>query len=245
MVFLLMSNYMLQKTAHQIKGQLKQSYSAIAQEFDQTRKAPWEEFNHFLAYTKHGGTVLDLGCGNGRLYEFLKPKKVQYLGVDHNSHLLDKARESYPEAIFELADMTDVNLPEKAFDNVFCIAAFHHIPGRKMRKQVAESIHRSLKPDGVLILTVWNLFQLKYLKELFKAILICVLYFGIKTAWNDLMIKWGNFPVKRYYHAFLPKELLRFFPPDNWKIEEFYFTRKGNRVSFLRSFNLVLIARKA
>jgi len=174
----------------------------------------------------------------------LKQKEVQYLGIDHNSHLLDKARENYPEARFQLDDMTDINLPEAAFDNVFCIASFHHIPGRKMRKKVVQSIYHSLKPDGVLILTVWNLFQFKYLKALLKAILVCILHFGLKTAWNDLMIKWGNFPVKRYYHAFLPKELLKYFPSKNWEIEEFYFTRKGNRVSFLRSFNLVLIARK-
>jgi len=235
---------MLQKTIDQIKEQLKQSYSAIAQEFHETRKAPWEEFNHFLAYVRKGSNVLDLGCGNGRLYEFLKPKEVRYLGIDHNSNLLDKACESYPEAGFQLSDMTDADLPEEVFDNVFCIAAFHHIPGGKMRKSAAESIHRSLKTDGVLILTVWNLFQVKYLKALIKAIVSCILHLGLKTAWNDLMIKWGNFPVKRYYHAFLPKELLHYFPPDKWKTEEFYFTRKGNRVSFLRSFNLVLIARK-
>ncbi|MBU0727682.1 methyltransferase domain-containing protein [Patescibacteria group bacterium] len=235
---------MRKKTIKQIKEQIKESYSAIAQEFHQTRKAPWEEFNHFLAYTKHDGNTLDLGCGNGRLYEFLKPKNVNYLGIDHNSHLLDKARESYPEARFELDDMTDVDLPEEAFDNIFCIAAFHHIPGRKMRKHVADNMHRSLKTDGILILTVWNLFQFKYLKALLKAIVTCILHLGLKTAWNDLMIKWGNFPIKRYYHAFLPKEFLKYFPESKWKIEEFYFTRKGNRVSFLRSFNLVLIARK-
>jgi SAM-dependent methyltransferase len=197
-----------------------------------------------LAYTKHGGTVLDLGCGNGRLYEFLKPKKVRYLGIDHNSHLLDKARKSYPEARFQLADMTDMDLPEGGFDNVFCIAAFHHIPGKTMRKKVAKSIHRSLKPDGILILTVWNLFQFKYFKALLKAVLICILHLGLKTAWNDLWVKWGDYTIKRYYHAFLPKELLKYFPSKNWEIEEFYFTRKGSRVSFLRSFNLVLIARK-
>jgi SAM-dependent methyltransferase len=235
---------MRRKIAHQIREQVRRSYDAIASEFDQTRKMPWEEFRHFTAYTKHGGNVLDLGCGNGRLYEFLKPKNVNYLGIDHNSNLLDKARENYPEARFRLDDMADACFPEKSFDNIFCIAAFHHIPGRKMRKCVAGSIHRSLKTDGVLILTVWNLFQLKYLKELLKAIAVCVLHLGLKTAWNDLMIRWGDFPVKRYYHAFLPEELLRYFPPGKWRIEEFYFTRKGNRVSFLRSFNIVLIARK-
>ncbi|MFH0820590.1 MAG: WecB/TagA/CpsF family glycosyltransferase, partial [Candidatus Peregrinibacteria bacterium] len=46
------------------------------------------------------------------------------------------------------------------------------------------------------------------------------------------------------YHAFLPSELRRYFGDESWDIEEFYFTRKGERVGFWRSFNLVVIARK-
>lgn len=237
-------NIMHKKTAHQIKEQLKQSYSAIAHEFDQTRKEPWREFDHFLAYTKHGGNVLDLGCGNGRLYYFLKQKEVDYLGVDNNSNLLEHARNNFSEAKFQLDDMSDMHLPEEAFDNIFSIAAFHHIPSKKLRKKVIQSIHRSLKTDGILILTVWNLFQFKNIGKFLKMIGSWILHLGLKTSWNDLWVKWGNYPIKRYYHAFLPKELLKYFPSDNWKIEEFYFTRKGTRVSFLRSFNLILIARK-
>jgi len=235
---------MRQKIVDQINEKLKASYSAIAHEFDQTRKEPWEEFNHFLAYTKHGGNVLDLGCGNGRMYDFLKQKKVQYLGIDNNSNLLECARNNFPEAKFQLDDMTDFNLAEEAFDNVFCIAAFHHVPGKEMRNQVVRNIHRSLKNDGILILTVWNLFQLKNIGKFLKMIISWILHLGLRAAWNDLWVKWGDYPIKRYYHAFLPKELIRYFDSRKWKIEEFYFTRKGNRVSFLRSFNLVLIARK-
>jgi ubiquinone/menaquinone biosynthesis C-methylase UbiE len=235
---------MRQKTIDQINEKLKSSYSAVAREFYLTRKTPWEEFHHFLGYVRHGAKVLDIGCGNGRFYDFLKPRKVEYYGIDHNSHQLEVGREMYPDARLELGDMMDLNLPENAFDNVFCIAAFHHIPGKKMRRKVADDFYRILKPDGVLILTVWNLFQLKYLVGIVKGFLSCILHLGLKTAWNDVWVRWGAYPIKRYYHAFLPKELIRYFDSGKWKIEEFYFTRKGNRVSFLRSFNIVLIARK-
>lgn len=235
---------MRKKTIKQIKEKVISSYSAIAHEFDQTRKVPWQEFDHFLAYTKHGGKTLDLGCGNGRFYEFIKQKKVDYLGVDNNSHLLEKARENYPDARFQLEDMMNLNLPEEAYDNVFCIAAYHHVPSIKMRKFVANDIHKILKTDGILILTVWNLFQFKYLKAFLKSILSFILHLGLKTSWNDLWIKWGDYPLKRYYHAFLPKELLKYFPSDKWEIEELYFVKKGKKVSFLRSYNLVLVARK-
>ena len=227
-----------------ITGQLNESYSQFASEFDRTRKQQWPEFDHFLAYTRKGSTVLDLGCGNGRLYEFLKSKQLNYLGIDHNSHLLDLAKKNFPEARFQLDDMMDLKLEGGAFDNVFCIAAFHHIPTKKMRRKVLTDIHRALKEDGILIMTVWNLFQLRYLKPLLKAILLSVFTLGLKGAWNDLFIRWGDYPVKRYYHAFLSSEFLALFSEKEWVIEDFYFTRKGKRVSFLRSFNLVMIARK-
>jgi SAM-dependent methyltransferase len=232
------------KFADSIADKVKESYSQFAGEFDQTRKQQWPEFDHFLSYTRKHAKVLDLGCGNGRLYDFLKPKEVTYLGIDHNSQLLDLARKNFPEAKFQLDDLMDPKLEEGAFDNVFCIAAFHHVPTREMRKKVLVDIHHALKTDGILILTVWNLFQFKYIGQFFKAIFHSILTVGLRGAWNDLWIKWGNYPIKRYYHAFLPSELMALLSQDMWQIEEFYFTRKGNRVRWFRSFNFVLIARK-
>lgn len=236
---------MRKKYTEKIREQVKQTYGEIASEFDQTRKGPWEEFKHFLRYVKRNDKVLDLGCGNGRLYDFLESKKVDYLGIDNNSALLKKAKENFPAAKFQLADMVDLDFPDKNFDMIFCIAAFHHIPGPQLRKQATKEMHRVLKKNGVLILTVWNLFQWKYVKNLLKSIISFILHFGLKYAWNDLWVKWKDHSSKRYYHAFLPNELLRYFRNKKWKIEDFYFVRKGSRVKFWRSFNICLIARKS
>ena len=242
---------MRKKYTKTIREQVKQTYGEIASEFDQTRKAPWQEFQHFLKYLGKNDKVLDLGCSNGRLYDFLKDKKVDYLGVDNNSVLLEKARENFPEAKFQLGDMVDLELSDKSFDVIFCIATFHHIPGRKLRRHAVSEMHRMLKRNGILILTVWNLFQWKYFSALLRSIFSFILHIGLKYAWNDLWVKWGSHPVKRYYHAFLPEEFRRYFKNKNlpagkqgWKIEEFYFVRKGSRVKFWRSFNICLIVRK-
>ncbi len=235
---------MRKKHIEKIRGQVRKTYDVIASEFDQTRKTQWLEFQHFLEYVENNVKVLDLGCGNGRLYDSLKDKKIDYLGVDNNSVLLEKARQNFPDATFQLGDMVDLNLPDKSFDVVFCIASFHHIPGRKLRYRAVSEIHRVLKADGILVLTAWNLFQWKYLPALLRSVFSFVLHLGLKYAWNDLWIRWGNHPVKRYYHAFLPSELLRYFKNKKWKIEESYFVRKGTQVKFWRSFNLCLIARK-
>lgn len=235
---------MFKKHTNKIRSQVKNAYSDIAGEFDKSRKNQWLEFLYFLEFIENNVTVLDLGCGNGRLCELLKSKKVDYLGIDNNSNLLEKAKDNFPEAKFQLGDMVDLNLPDNYFDAIFCIAAFHHLPGRKLRRRSVNEMHRVLKKKGVLILTVWNLFQLKYLKNLIHAVLSFILHIGLKYAWNDLWVKWGNHPTKRYYHAFLPNELLSYFKKEKWEIEEFYFTKKGTRVKFWRSFNLCLIVRK-
>lgn len=227
-----------------ITEQVKASYSAIASEFNQTRKQAWPEFEHFLTYVKKGSKILDVGCGNGRLYEALKGKEVKYVGIDHNPDLLQKAQENFPEAHFEKGDMVDLKLKSEAFDAVFCIAAFHHLPTPELRKKALSALHHTLKKDGILILTTWNLFQKKYVGELMKNIFRSLLSGGKRGNFNDFWIKWGKYPLKRYYHSFWPSELKGLFKPKEWKIEEFYFTKKGKRVSFLRSFNVVLIARK-
>lgn len=235
------------KTSDKIRQQVKETYSEIADEFDQTRQNPWLEFLHFLEYIENGDKVLDLACGNGRLYDLLKEKNVDYLGVDNNKALLEKARKNFPEAIFQIGDMVDLDFPDNNFDALFCIAAFHHIPGKKLRQKAAREMHRVLKKNGVVILTTWNLFQWKYLKNFLKSIGSSVIHLGFKNAWNDLWIKWGKSGYNRYYHAFLPGEFKSYFPArgkKGWKIEEFYFVRKGSRVKFWRSFNICLIARK-
>ncbi|MBN2095776.1 methyltransferase domain-containing protein [Candidatus Peregrinibacteria bacterium] len=235
---------MRKKQSDQIRQQVKGTYHAIADEFDQTRKRQWLEFQYFLEFIENSVKVLDLGCGNGRLYELLKDKKADYWGVDNNLSLIEKARLHFPDAHFELGDMVDLNFSDHSFDAVFCIAAFHHIPGRQLRKKALKEIHRVLKKDGVLIMTVWNLFQWKYIKSWVGALFSFVFHLGFRYAWNDLWIAWGNHPSRRYYHAFRPKEFFYYFKNPDWKIEDFYFVRKGSRVKFGRSFNLCVIARK-
>jgi ubiquinone/menaquinone biosynthesis C-methylase UbiE len=227
-----------------IRNNLQKTYDDISEEFDQTRKIQWPEFEYFKKFVKNNAQILDLGCGNGRLYDALGEKKVDYTGLDTSSSLIDKARLNFPDAKFKLGDMADLDFPDDYFDIVFSIASFHHIPGKKLRKHVVYEMNRVLKPNGILIVMVWNLFQWKYIKEFLGSLFSFIIHFGLKYSWNDLWIKWGDYPIKRYYHAFLPRELQDSFQ-NRWKIEELYFVKKGTRVKFWQSYNICLIARKA
>lgn len=175
-------------------------YTAIADEFDITRKSSWPEFMLFekalvksqslSANNKTKIKLLDVGCGNGRLFDFLDHKIIDYTGADNNSALLRIAKKNNPKARFKKADMLSLGYKSNQFDSVWCIAALHHLPTQALQKKVLVNIKKILKKGGTLMITVWNLWQPKYKKLI-----------DIKT--HHSYIPWGN-PVKaeRFYYAF-------------------------------------------
>jgi SAM-dependent methyltransferase len=76
---------------------------------------PGTEERHRLQHEVHasaaalaGQVVLDVGCGLAHYYAFLKEKglQVSYIGYDIVPQFIETNRERYPEAHFELRDIT-------------------------------------------------------------------------------------------------------------------------------------------
>lgn len=206
---------MREKKAKKILAEVKNTYNDIAAEFDQTRRYAGKEFWLFKEYIKPGSFIVDLGCGNGRFLKFLeelskdwtKPA-FHYLGIDNNDKLLAKAREQFPhfnEENFINGDQLSIPIAENCVDTMFNIRAFHHIPSWQLRLQAVLEMKRVLKPDGILIITVWNLWQKKYWKEILKGFFRSILTLGSYSP-KDLFIPWAK-KAKRYYHAFTSAEL--------------------------------------
>lgn len=182
-----------------VLNKVKTDYKLISAEFSKTRQKPWPEFKIFLkklGLEKKSRKIklLDAGCGNGRLYDFLKNKPIDYIGIDNNKNLLKIAKQKYPLARFCCADVTRLPFPNNSFDAVWCIAVLHHLP-KVLHLKAFKEFHRVLKPNGKLMLTVWNLWQRKYKNFIDK-----------KT--NIALIPWGQAKkVKRYYYAFKKAKL--------------------------------------
>ena len=76
------------------------------------------------------GTVrlLDMGCGLGHLYKFLKNQgliegwKIEYSGVDINEDFIKEAQKHHPEAKFRMKDET---IYDEKFDVVLCSGIFN------------------------------------------------------------------------------------------------------------------------
>ncbi|MDP2690963.1 MAG: class I SAM-dependent methyltransferase [bacterium] len=203
----------------QIRQQLKKTYRQIAASFSQTRSHPWPEFEFFGSLVSEESKVLDLGCGNGRLYDFLQNKNPDYTGIDFCPELLEIAHKRYPKQTFLEQDITELDLPN-SFDVILCIAAFHHIPSTKLRKKTLKLVLQHLEPDGVFLLSVWNLWQWKYagcfIRSFFRWILS-----GFRGSPRDLMIPFGPEKIKRYYYAFLPFEVRSLLSQQSFEINEF------------------------
>jgi len=149
--------YMKKKYAENLLKKTKQDYDKIAQEFSATRWRIWEEAEFlFNDYVMPGEKVLDLGCGNGRFFEFLKDKDIHYIGVDFSEKLIEIAKNKYPKLKFEVADALNLPFPNNYFDKIYSIAVLHHIPSKQFRLQFLQEARRVLKSNGLLILTVWE-----------------------------------------------------------------------------------------
>lgn len=155
----------------EINAQTQANYNILASHFSYTRGVVWPEIKAFAEKIPPGAKVLDLGCGNGRLYQFLKDKKINYLGLDFSQNLIAEAQKRHPRAQFRVADITQESIWSKLpnqFDFVFCVATLHHLVSEKERKFIVKNIKNSLKNKGQVFATVWNLWQPKYAKYHFS-----------------------------------------------------------------------------
>lgn len=62
------------------------------------------------AMAQRGATILDAGCGNGRLAGYLAAAGHHVMGIDLDPYLVEVAKTKYPQAQFEVADLADFAL---------------------------------------------------------------------------------------------------------------------------------------
>jgi ubiquinone/menaquinone biosynthesis C-methylase UbiE len=76
-----------------------------------------------------GESVLDIGCGFGDLYHYLRSlgRDVRYTGCDISPDVLEVARRQVPEGHFDLRDALQQPYDSGEFDHVFISGIFNHV----------------------------------------------------------------------------------------------------------------------
>ena len=96
------AKYLLEKTT--------KDYNLIAKDYARTRAYIPKDIETLGEYTWEGERVLDLGCANGRLFEILNGKNVDYFGVDISEKLIEMVWASTAElAIVPMQDLLGLN----------------------------------------------------------------------------------------------------------------------------------------
>ncbi len=91
-----------------------------------TNQSTWPEIGFLLG--GRSGLALDLACGSGRAYEFLKKnEKLEYHGCDISATLIQRAVQRGIDARrLRVLDATKLDYPNKMFDFVFSIGSLEH-----------------------------------------------------------------------------------------------------------------------
>ena len=207
---------MKKDTAKELLRLSKDEYDVYASEFSNTRKFFWRELEFLKDYVKNGDTVLDIGCGNGRLVDALDNADIKYTGVDFSRELIAIAQdERGDKGTFIHANALSLPFKDNSFDTVFSIAVLHHIPSKVNRLQFISEAHRVLQTGGTCVLTVWNTFQWRFVKT---HIIYCFKKFfgGSGLDFGDIIIPFGKEKRKRYIHTITKRGIQKLFEENSF-----------------------------
>lgn len=208
----------------QIINQTRSDYNTIASDFSQKRQYMWQDLVPLFNHIKFNAKVLDVGCGNGRAFQQLINKKVDYLGIDFSENLINLAKIKFRGIKFIVADLTNDNIWDnlKNFDVVLCLAVLHHFPTPTSQKRLLNYIYQSLKKDGILIISVWNLWQRKFWYLHLQQIFYKLLNWQFKWLKVPYTMQTNSQKVKinRFCYAFTKNELRHFINEAGFNVIE-------------------------
>lgn len=221
--------------ADDIIESVRKFYDGAGGHFSRTRQKTygsnstnWPVTDKYIRKLNPGESVLDLGCGNGRLVSGL-PEGVKYLGIDFSKTLLSEAKSLYPDRDFRFGNVVEPShwkgLP--IYEAIFCVAVLHHIPEHEQQVSILSEAGKHLKKGAFLYLTVWNLWQERYAQYQVDD--------HFEMPYNN---KW-----KRYCVAFDVQTMTDLMTEAGLDVQEiFYADCEGKKSDIMAGQNLVCVA---
>jgi cyclopropane fatty-acyl-phospholipid synthase-like methyltransferase len=131
--------------------QVAARYRAL--EHDSARWPRTEWIEELASTLRPGAAVLDLGCAAGVPVAVDLAKRYRVTGVDISPEHIQQATQNVPDAEFICSDARKLTFPAGHFDAIISLYTFDHIP-RDEHQDLLERMHRWLRPDGMLLLSI-------------------------------------------------------------------------------------------
>ena len=122
-----------------------EEYVEFAREGDPAFEWHSESFLELLDPTAR--TVLDAGCGEGRLARLLSARGYSVTGVDASPTLVRRSQEADPAGTYAVADVTSLPFDDASFDAVVSFMVLHDVADYE--RAIREAA-RVLRPGGAL-----------------------------------------------------------------------------------------------
>lgn len=245
---------MEQEVINKLTNLNKEFYGLVSASFDETRNFSWSGWDEVLPYLlvmsedASKAKVLDLGCGNGRFCSFLTNKipnfnPKNYVGLDFDDFLLEKARIANPKAFFVKVDILDFDslakfLSSRSFNLIVVYGFMHHIPSFQKRVQFLSLLKTFLASNGKISFSTWE-FMLKphfwsWATPLKKSIPWETV--GLRKSQvekNDYLLSWsGENKGIRYCHYISEKEAKKLCQKSGLEIVDTYKSNsKGDKAN--------------
>jgi ubiquinone/menaquinone biosynthesis C-methylase UbiE len=198
----------------------QQTWDAIAESFDLTRRAPWKQCIDFINNLKETDIVADCGCGNGRHLLPAAAHCSKAFGIDLSKKLLTLVQRKVTEKNINnitLLHGNMVHLPfrDDSLDVILCIASLHNVKGRTNRQAAIREIYRILKPQGTALVSVWSRWQDRYRTYFLKQ------FFRQSCEFGDITIYWRQhgLDIPRFYHLYSKNEFVQELRGQGFTIE--------------------------
>ena len=98
-----------------------------------------------------GKSVLEIGCGEGRISKYLSTNAHSYFGIDENQEKLVLARIKAKNAKFYSQHINNHNYPNSSFEIIIIRHKLHEI-NMSNQKEFMKKIYKWLAPGGLLFI---------------------------------------------------------------------------------------------
>lgn len=168
-----------------------ESYKDFARVYDEFMdQTPYDEWleNILTVFDRYGikddASILDLGCGTGKMARRLAKKGYEVTAVDNSMDMLEVAASEEDDGIlYVLQDMISLELPKKVDAVVSICDCMNYILEKDDLREVFARVRRFLKEDGVFMFDMNSHYK-------YREILACNTFAEDR---EDASFIWDNF----------------------------------------------------